>query len=133
MCRHNTRVQQDAMFPALPGVAICLQYRETCPVQPESVGQDSECNLNGYYGVTGITPAMAMRLPGSSQRYPSPEAAPDRSITVYFGPKQPGGVPRGNWIQTVPGKSFMPAPRLYSPLEPLFDKSWRPSEVELVD
>jgi len=146
-----------------------------------------------FYGVTGITPAMAMRLPGigstylwtmvdsdnnyfdgaktykvrlpknipaekfwsftlydtmtrsmldtpqrypraGSQSYPSPaaEAASDGSITVYFGPTQPDGVPRGNWIQTVPGKSFMPALRLYSPLEPFFDKKWRPSEVELV-
>jgi len=23
---------------------------------------------------------------------------------VYFGPQQPGGVKRGNWIQTIPGK-----------------------------
>jgi hypothetical protein len=70
-----------------------------------------------------------------SQSYPSPAAVPnaDGSTTVYFGPKQPGGVKRGNWIQTVPGKSFMPALRLYSPLEPFFNKQWRPSEVELAE
>jgi hypothetical protein len=146
-----------------------------------------------FYGVTGITPAMAMRLPGigstylwtmvdaqgnyfdgaktykvtlpkdipagkfwsftvydtmtrsmldtpqhypraGSQSYPSPAAKPnaDGSTTVYFGPSQPSGVERGNWIQTVPGKSFFPCLRLYSPLESFFSKQWRPSEIELV-
>ena len=146
-----------------------------------------------FYGVTGITPAMAMRLPGigstylwtmldsdgnyfdgaktykvtlpkgipaekfwsftlydtmtrsmldtpqrypraGSQSYPSPAAEPnaDGSTTVYFGPEQPDGVKRGNWIQTLPGKGFIPCLRLYSPLEPFFAKTWRPTEVELV-
>ncbi|MEQ9379495.1 MAG: DUF1214 domain-containing protein, partial [Pirellulales bacterium] len=146
-----------------------------------------------FYGVTGITPAMAMRLPGigsqyllamvdadknyfdgsktykvtlpkgipeanfwsltlydnqtrsmlatpqrypraGSQSYPSPaaEASADGSTTVYFAPEQPKGVGRGNWIQTVPGKGWFIILRLYSPLKPFFDKSWRPSEIELV-
>jgi len=146
-----------------------------------------------FYGVTGITPAMAMRLPGigsqyvwamkdadnnyfdgaktykvtlpkgipaekfwsftlydtmtrsmldtpqrypraGSQSYPSPaaEASADGSTTLYFAPKKPDGVKRSNWIQTLPGKGFIPMLRLYSPLEPFFTKEWRPSEVELV-
>jgi len=69
-----------------------------------------------------------------SQSYPSPAAEPnpDGSTTVYFGPKQPEGVKRGNWIQTMPGKGWFTLLRLYSPLESFFDKSWRLSEVELV-
>ena len=146
-----------------------------------------------FYGITGITPAMAMRLPGigsqyllafqdadkqyfdgaktyrvtlpkgipeakfwsltlydnqtrsmldtpqnhpraGSQNFPSPAAEADVSgvTTVYFGPKQPDGVKRGNWIQTMPGKGWFVILRLYSPLEPFFDKSWRPSEIEVV-
>jgi hypothetical protein len=146
-----------------------------------------------FYGVTGITPGMAMRLTGigsqylfamqdankqyfdgaktykvtlpkgipqanfwsftlydnmtrsmldtpqrypraGSQSYPSPaaEANADGSTTVYFAPTQPSGVKRGNWIQTVPGKGWFTILRLYSPLEPFFDKTWRPSEIELV-
>jgi hypothetical protein len=147
-----------------------------------------------FYGVTGITPAMAMRLPGigsqylfaivdsnkqyfdgaktyrvtlpkgipeanfwsftlydnqtrsmldtpqrypraGSQSFPSPAAVPgaDGSTTIYFAPKQPAGVKRGNWIQTMPDKGWFTILRLYSPLEPFFDKSWRPSEIELVE
>jgi hypothetical protein len=152
-----------------------------------------DARTNFFYGVTGITPAMAMRLPGAgsqyllavtdanknhfdgartykvtlpkgipqanfwsltvydnmtrsmldtpqrypragSQSYPSPAAEPnaDGSTTIYFGPRQPDGVKRGNWIQTIPGKGWFVILRLYSPLEPFFDKSWRISEIEPV-
>lgn len=146
-----------------------------------------------FYGVTGITPAMAMRLTGigsqylftyfdankqpfdgaktykvtlpkgipeanfwsftlydnmsrsmldtpqrfpraGSQSFPSPaaEAEADGSTTIYFSPTQPAGIKRGNWIQTDPKKGWFALLRLYSPLEPFFAKTWRPSEVELV-
>jgi hypothetical protein len=69
-----------------------------------------------------------------SQSYPSPAAEPnaDGSTTVYFGPRQPDGVKRGNWIQTMPGKGWFTLLRLYSPLESFFTKAWRLSEIELV-
>jgi hypothetical protein len=68
-----------------------------------------------------------------TQSYPSPaaEADADRSTTIYFGPKQPEGVKRGNWIQTMPEKGWFTILRLYSPLESFFTKAWRPSEIEL--
>ncbi len=146
-----------------------------------------------FYGITGITPAMAMRLTGigsqylfssmdadknyfdgsksykctlpkgipaekfwsftlydnqtrsmldtpqrhpraGSQSYSSPaaEVGPDGSTVIYFGPTQPQGVARGNWIQTDPKKGWFVILRLYSPLEPFFSKEWRPSEIQLV-
>jgi hypothetical protein len=146
-----------------------------------------------FYGITGITPAMAMRLTGigsqylltmtdadkhyfdgaktykvtlpkdipeanfwsltvydnqtrsmldtpqrypraGSQSFPSPAAAADAdgNTTIYFSPTQPAGIERSNWIQTDPQKGWFTILRLYSPLEPFFDKTWRPSEVELV-
>ena len=38
----------------------------------------------------------------------------------------------GNLIQTLPGKGWFVILRLYSPLEPFFDKSWNPGEIEKV-
>jgi hypothetical protein len=160
---------------------------------PDTGFRTMDARTNFFYGVTGITPAMAMRLPGmgsqyllamtdaeknhfdgaktykvtlpkgipaanfwsltiydnmtrsmlatpqgfpraGSQSYPSPAAEPntDGSTTVWFAPKQPKGVGRGNWIQTVPGKGWFTVLRLYSPLEPFFDKSWRIGEIEPV-
>ncbi|MGB5843785.1 MAG: DUF1254 domain-containing protein [Anaerolineales bacterium] len=68
-----------------------------------------------------------------SQSYPSPAAVPnaDGSTDVYFGLEAPEGK-ESNWIQTVPGKGWFIILRLYSPLQPFFDKTWRPGEVELV-
>ena len=37
-----------------------------------------------------------------------------------------------NWVQTRPGKGWHMILRLYYPLEPLFNKSWEPGEIEEV-
>jgi len=55
----------------------------------------------------------------------------DGSYDVYFAPEPPEGK-EGNWLQTVPGKSWFTILRLYGPLEPWINKSWRPGEIELV-
>lgn len=55
----------------------------------------------------------------------------DGSYDVYFGPEAPEGK-KGNWLQTVSGKSWFPLLRMYGPLEPWINKTWRPSEIELV-
>ena len=56
----------------------------------------------------------------------------DGSVTLYLGPEAPEGK-EVNWIQTVPGKGWFTILRLYGPLEPWFDKTWRPGEVEVAD
>jgi hypothetical protein len=58
-------------------------------------------------------------------------ANPDGSVDLFFGPTPPTGK-EANWVQTVPGKSWWLMLRLYGPLEPWFDKTWRPGEIELV-
>ena len=56
---------------------------------------------------------------------------PDTSVDVYFGPTPPSGK-ESNWVQTWPGKGWTVILRLYGPLQPFFDKTWRPSEIEEV-
>ena len=58
--------------------------------------------------------------------------ADDGSATVYFGPKSPAGQ-ENNWVQTIPGKGYHVLLRLYSPLQPWFDRSWKPGDFEIVD
>jgi hypothetical protein len=53
----------------------------------------------------------------------------DGSVDLYFGPKAPAGK-EANWTQTVPSKGWFAILRLYGPLEPWFDKSWRPGEID---
>lgn len=56
---------------------------------------------------------------------------PDTSVDVWFGPKPPAGK-EANWVQTVPGKGWFLMLRMYGPLEPWFDKTWKPGEIEMV-
>ncbi len=53
----------------------------------------------------------------------------DGSVHVHFGPEPPSGY-EDNWIQTVPGKGWFVLLRLYGPLEPWFDKTWKPADIE---
>ena len=55
----------------------------------------------------------------------------DGSVDVYFGPTAPAGN-ESNWIQTVPKKGWFTILRLYGALEPWFDKTWKPGQIELM-
>jgi len=55
----------------------------------------------------------------------------DGSMDIYFAPEAPKGK-EGNWLQTIPGKSWMSLLRMYGPLEPWINKTWKPGEIELV-
>ena len=154
---------------------------------PSDGARKLNARINFFHGVTGITPAMCMRLTGIGSQYvmascdangeflegdrnyrvnlpadipesrfwsmiaydnqtrsmlQSEQLMPrvgsqsgtveqnaDGSTDIYFGPEAPAGKEH-NWIQTVPGKGWFAILRLYNPLQPFFDKSWRPSEIE---
>jgi hypothetical protein len=55
----------------------------------------------------------------------------DGSYDIYFGPEAPEGY-ENNLLETVPGKGWFVALRMYGPLEPWIEKTWRPGEIELV-
>lgn len=59
------------------------------------------------------------------------KANSDGSFSLWFGPKAPAGQ-EGNWVQTRSGKSWQAILRLYAPLQPWFDQSWKPGDFELV-
>ena len=53
----------------------------------------------------------------------------DGSIDLYFGPGKPAGAPESNWIQTVRGRNFIVALRLYGTGVEFFDQTWKPDDV----
>ncbi len=69
------------------------------------------------------------RFPSIGSQRAGIEINADTSVDVYFGPEAPPGK-EDNWVQTWPGKGWNVILRLYSPLEPWFDKTWRPGEIE---
>ncbi|WP_186766443.1 DUF1254 domain-containing protein [Falsiphaeobacter marinintestinus] len=75
----------------------------------------------------------------TDQRYPAVDSYgenvkqnADGSWDIYFAPEAPEGK-EGNWIQTIPGKSWFIILRMYGPLEPWLNKTWVPGEIELVE
>ncbi len=71
------------------------------------------------------------RFPSVGSQSAGIERNADSSYDVHFGPTAPAGKEK-HWIQTVPGKGFFLILRLYGPLPPWFDKTWRPGDIQLV-
>ncbi|MDH5426694.1 MAG: DUF1254 domain-containing protein [Nitrospirota bacterium] len=63
--------------------------------------------------------------------YGQPKKNTDGSIDLYIGPTAPKGY-ESNWVKTIPGKGVFAYLRWYGPTEAFFDKSWKPSDFELV-
>jgi hypothetical protein len=72
------------------------------------------------------------RFPSISSQKADLAVNPDTSVDVYFGPEPPAGK-ASNWVQTLPGKGWFVALRLYGPLGSWFDQTWRPREIEPTD
>jgi hypothetical protein len=103
-------------------------YKLNVPVNPPA---------KDFWSVVLYDPQTRSELQ-TSQPYPSKNSKRDKLITnadgsvdLYFGPKAPAGK-EANWTATVPGKGWFTVFRLYGPLEPWFDKTWRPGEIEMV-
>jgi hypothetical protein len=92
--------------------------------------------VNNFWAVT-IYDTQTRSMLQTGQRFPTVgsqtkgiEKNADNSFDLYFAPKAPAGK-EDNWLQTVPGKSWFVILRMYGPLEPWLNKTWRPSEIEL--
>ena len=69
------------------------------------------------------------RWPATPARCRPTTTAPTTSISV---PPRPQGK-ESNWVETIPGKSWFQLFRLYGPLEPWFDQTWKLNEFEPID
>jgi hypothetical protein len=85
-----------------------------------------------YDGQTRSILETDQKLAGLDSNQKGIEKNPDGSVTVWFAPKAPAGH-EANWVQTMPGKGWNSLLRLYAPLEPWFDKTWKPGDFELVN
>jgi hypothetical protein len=101
-------------------------YRLTLPAD---IPQSRFWSLILYDRQTRSMLQTDQRLPDVGSQSGKVETNPDGTTDIYFGPSAPEGK-ENNWLQTVPGKGWWTILRLYNPLQPFFDKSWRPSEIE---
>lgn len=96
---------------------------------PAPVPAEDFWSLVVYSGQTRSILETDQKLAGLDSTLDGVEADADGSYTIWFGPQQPKGR-EGNWIQTMPGKSYSVILRLYAPLEPWFEKTWKPSDFQ---
>ncbi len=93
-----------------------------------------------FWSVTIYDPQTRSQLQ-TDQKYPSKNNKRDKlvfnkdgSIDLFFGPEKPKDKKKAaNWIETVPGKGWFAVLRLYGPLEPWFEKTWKPDDIKLVE
>lgn len=104
-------------------------YRLTIPADPP---------VKSFWAVT-IYDSQTRSMLQTSQSFPTMgsqtkgvQKNKDGSYDIYFAPKAPEGK-KGNWLETVPGKSWFVILRMYGPEKAWIDKTWRPGEVELVE
>jgi hypothetical protein len=134
-----------AMAPSKPGVGSAYAYTAR-----DSQGKYLDGGKN--YQVTLPGPVPAARFwsftvydnqtrslletdqvtAGLDSNEPGMKKGADGSTTIYFGPKAPKGQ-QANWVQTMPGKGWNVILRLYGPLEPWLNLSWKPGDIESVN
>lgn len=81
------------------------------------------------YNVTdGSMPETEQLLPSINAFY-NVKTNDDGSVDLYFGPKLPANAPKSNFIQTVEGRNFIAAVRLYGTGSAFFDQTWKPDDL----
>jgi len=93
--------------------------------------------VNDFWAVT-IYDTQTRSLLQTDQQFPTVGSQTegfkqneDGSFDVFFSPNPTVGF-ENNWLQTIPGKSFIVILRVYGPLKPWIEKTWKPGEVTLI-
>jgi hypothetical protein len=92
--------------------------------------------VNQYWSVTVYnrethTLIRNARWAGRSSQTPGLEKNADGSVDIFFSPKAPTGK-ESNWVPTDANGRFEVLFRFYGPEKPLFDKTWKLSDIEEV-
>lgn len=142
---YGATVNTPAMTLKIPGVGSQYAYNAT-DTDGNFLDGSKNYTLNipanvpavDFWSVVAYDPQSRSELQ-TNQEFPSKnnkkstlDYNADGSVDLVFGPRAPSGS-ANNWIETVPGKGWMVLIRLYGPLEPWFDNTWRPGDIELVE
>jgi hypothetical protein len=98
---------------------------------PEGIPAAAYWAVTVYNVTDGTMPETEQLLP-SRNTFDKVDQNEDGSIDFYFGPTRPDGTSEKNWIQTLDGRDFMVAIRLYGSEVAFFDQTWKPDDLVLV-
>jgi hypothetical protein len=85
------------------------------------------------YNITDGTMVEAPQLMPSINGFNKVATNNDGSVDLWFGPSKPASAPDSNFIQTVSGRNFLVALRLYGTGVEFFDQTWKPDDVAKVN
>ena len=94
---------------------------------PKNIPAKNFWSVTAYHPDTRSLLQNGMDKPSISS-YDKPEVNPDGTVDIWFAPKAPKGKEK-NWIKTIPGEGWEILLRLYGPLEPYFDGTWKPDDI----
>ena len=85
-----------------------------------------------FWSVTVYHPDMRSLLQNgmakpSVSTYDKPIVNEDGSVDLFFGPEAPAGKEKKR-VKTIPGEGWEILLRLYGPLEPYFEGTWKPDD-----
>jgi hypothetical protein len=98
---------------------------------PPNVPAADFWSLTVYDNQTRSMLQTDQQFPGIDNKKQGLKQNADGSYDIYFAPEPPEGW-ENNWVQTIPNKSWNAILRLYGPLEPFYDQTWRPDDPVLV-
>ncbi len=127
MCMRLTGIGSQYLVGTVDSEGRPLNGKNTYKlILPKNIPQERFWSTTIYDNQTRSMIQTDQRYPrAGSQSYPSPaaEANPDGTITLYYGPEKPEGVPDGNYIKTLPNRGWFQILRCYSPSKAFFDKT----------
>jgi len=81
------------------------------------------------YNITDGTMVETPQLMPSINGFNKVATNSDGSVDLWFGPSKPANAPASNFLQTVSGRDFLVALRLYGTGVEFFDQTWKPDDV----
>jgi hypothetical protein len=95
---------------------------------PQGIPAKAFWAVTAYNVTDGTMPETPQLIP-SRNGYERIIKNKDGSIDLYFGSTKPAGAPAENWIQTIDGRDFLVAIRLYGSDIGFFDQTWKPDDL----
>ncbi|MFI1094963.1 DUF1214 domain-containing protein [Streptomyces sp. NPDC020917] len=100
-------------------------YRMHLPADPPA---DLFWAVTAYNITDGTMPETEQLLPSTNSYYDIPKND-DGSIDIWFAPRKPDAVADSAFIQTIPGRAFVIALRLYGTAAAFYDQTWKPDDL----
>ena len=133
MCMFLTNVGSQYMIANIDSKGVPFDGSKTYKLRlPPNPPAKDFWALTMYDNQTRSMLQTSQKLPTVGSQTKGIKQNADGSYDIYFGPKPPKGFEK-NWLKTIPGKGWFVILRLYGPLEPWIEKTWRPGEIELVE